>query len=155
MIIYTDGACAGNPGPGGYAAILIHGGKRKEISGGYHHTTNNRMELMAAIKGLEALKEPCKVTLFSDSNYLVQSMSKGWAKRWQSNGWKRNKSDYALNVDLWEELLKLCERHEVRFSWTRGHVGTPENERCDYLATQAAVQPDLPEDLGTTQSKLF
>ncbi len=146
VTIYTDGACLGNPGPGGYAAILTLGGQRKEISGGFNKTTNNRMELMAAIKGLEALKEPGRVTLYSDSQYLVESMTKDWVMRWRANGWKRNKKDYALNVDLWKRLLKLCEQHEVEFKWTRGHVGTPENERCDYLANQTASQPDLPDD---------
>ncbi len=146
VTIYTDGACLGNPGPGGYAAVLIHQGKRKEIAGGFKNTTNNRMELMAAIKGLEALKEPCRVTLYSDSNYLVESMTRGWVRRWQANGWKRNKKEYALNVDLWQRLLALCEKHEVAFKWTRGHVGTAENERCDYLANQAARRPDLPEE---------
>ncbi|HEX9655155.1 MAG TPA: ribonuclease HI [bacterium] len=146
VTIYTDGACLGNPGPGGYAAILIFGGQRKEISGGFNNTTNNRMELMAAIKGLEALKEPCEVVLYSDSRYLVESMSQGWVTRWRANGWKRNKKDHALNVDLWKQVLKLCEYHEVEFKWTRGHVGMPENERCDYLATQAASQPGLPDD---------
>ena len=152
VIIYTDGACHGNPGPGGYAAVLLYQGKRKEISGGYRNTTNNRMELMAAIKGLEALKTPCRVTLYSDSNYLVESMTKGWAKRWQANNWKRNKREYALNVDLWQRLLELCEAHDVEFKWTRGHVGTPENERCDALANEAARRPDLPEDPGANGS---
>ncbi len=146
VTIYTDGACLGNPGPGGYAAILISGDQRKEISGGFNNTTNNRMELMAAIKGLEALKKPCRVTLYSDSQYLVESMTQGWARRWQASGWKRNKKEYALNVDLWKQLLKLCEQHQVEFKWTRGHVGTPENERCDYLANLAANQPNLPDD---------
>jgi ribonuclease HI len=155
VTIYTDGACIGNPGPGGYAVVLIYQGKRKEISGGLKNTTNNRMELMAAIKGLEALKEKCRVTLYSDSQYLVDSMTKGWAKRWQANGWKRNKKEYAQNVDLWQRLLKLCDRHQVEFKWTRGHVGTPENERCDSLANQAANQPDLPEDsINNDASKL-
>ncbi|MFQ5750428.1 MAG: ribonuclease HI [bacterium] len=146
VIIYTDGACLGNPGPGGYAAILNYQGKRKEITGGWNHTTNNRMEILAAIRGLEMLKEACNVTLFSDSQYLVDSMTKGWVKRWQANGWKRNKKEFALNVDLWQRLLKLCDQHEVNFKWTRGHVGTPENERCDYLAFEAAKQLDLPPD---------
>jgi ribonuclease HI len=146
VTIYTDGACLGNPGPGGYAAVLMFGGKRKEVSGGFKNTTNNRMELMAAIKGMETLKERCRVTLFSDSQYLVESMTKGWVLRWRANGWKRNKKDFALNVDLWIQLLKVSEQHEVEFKWTRGHVGTPENERCDYLANLAASQPDLPID---------
>jgi ribonuclease HI len=158
VTIYTDGACSGNPGPGGYAAVLLADNARKEISGGYSNTTNNRMELMAAIKGLEVLREPCQVTLYSDSQYLVNSVSKGWARRWQANGWKRNKKEYALNVDLWLRLLKLLDVHTVSFEWTRGHAGDPENERCDRLATEASVQPDLPEE-GTppapSQSALF
>lgn len=146
VTIYTDGACIGNPGPGGYAAVLLYEGVRREISGGYKNTTNNRMEIMATIKGLEALKEKCRVTLFSDSQYLVNSMNNGWVYRWQANGWKRNKREYAQNIDLWQRLLKLCKKHQVEFKWTRGHVGNPENERCDYLANQAANQPDLPEE---------
>ncbi|MCG8608176.1 ribonuclease HI [bacterium] len=146
IIIYTDGACHGNPGPGGYAAILLHGSNRRELSGGCSNTTNNRMEILAAIKGLEALKERCAVILYSDSKYLVDSMMKGWVRRWQANGWKRNKRDRAQNVDLWEQLLVLCEAHDVVFEWTRGHAGTPENERCDYLANEAARREDLPND---------
>lgn len=155
VIIYTDGACIENPGPGGYAAILIYQGIRKEISGGYKNTTNNRMEIMAAIKGLEALKEKCRVTLYSDSQYLVESMKQGWVKRWQANRWKRNKKEPALNVDLWKRLLELCAKHEVKFKWTRGHMGTPENERCDYLANQAATKPNLPEDAVNNNSSEF
>lgn len=157
ITIYTDGACIGNPGPGGYAAVLLFQGKRKEISGGFQNTTNNRMEIMAAIKGLEALKNECKVTLFSDSEYLVQSMMQGWVEKWQANNWKRNKKEYAKNVDLWKQLLTLCDKHEVEFKWTRGHVGDPENERCDKLANQAAAQPNLPEDktINPGQPELF
>ncbi|MFQ5707238.1 MAG: ribonuclease HI [bacterium] len=146
VIIYTDGSCIGNPGPGGYAAILKFAGRRKELSGGFKNTTNNRMEIMAAIKGLEALKEKCKVLLYSDSQYLVDCINKGWVQRWRANGWKRNKKEYAQNVDLWKRLLELCAQHQVEFKWTRGHVGTVENERCDQLANLAANQPDLPED---------
>ncbi|NIR49269.1 ribonuclease HI [candidate division KSB1 bacterium] len=158
LTIYTDGACHGNPGPGGYAAVLIHQGKRKEISGGFNNTTNNRMELMAAIKGLEALKERCQVTLYSDSEYLVNAMTLGWVESWQAKGWKRNKKEKAKNVDLWKQLLKLIEYHEVEFKWTRGHVGTLENERCDVLANQAANQPNLPDDpinQSSDQSEMF
>ncbi|MFQ5824305.1 MAG: ribonuclease HI [bacterium] len=155
VTIYTDGACLGNPGPGGYAAVLIYQGKHKEISGGFNNTTNNRMEIMAAIKGLEALKEKCQVTLYSDSQYLVDAIKNGWVMRWQANRWKRNKKEKAQNVDLWKRLLELCDQHEVEFKWTRGHVGTRENERCDYLANQAADQPDLPEDqINKDSSKL-
>jgi ribonuclease HI len=148
VTIYTDGACIGNPGPGGYCAILLYHGHRRELSGGYRKTTNNRMEIMAAIVGLEALKEKCEVTLYSDSEYLVKAVSRGWAKRWRVKGWKRNKREKALNPDLWERLLQLCEYHEVQFSWVKGHAGTPENARCDELATKAAQQPNLPGDEG-------
>jgi ribonuclease HI len=154
VTIYTDGACTGNPGPGGYGVILLHQGHRRELSGGYRKTTNNRMEIMAAIAGLEALKERCKVTLHSDSEYLVSAMSRGWVQRWRANGWRRNKREKALNPDLWERLLRLCEHHEVQFGWVKGHGGTPENVRCDELATQAAQQPNLPVDEGyISQSK--
>ncbi len=148
VTIYTDGACIGNPGPGGYGAILLYQGERKELSGGYRRTTNNRMEIMAAIVGLEALREKCRVTLYSDSEYLVKAMSKGWARRWRANGWKRNKREKALNSDLWERLLQLCERHEVQFKWIKGHAETSENIRSDELAMQAAQQPNLPVDEG-------
>ena len=148
VVIYTDGACVGNPGPGGYGVILLYGKHRKEISGGFRLTTNNRMEIMAAIVGLSALKERCKVTVYSDSQYLVDAMMQGWAKRWKSNGWRRNKKEKALNADLWDKLLSLCEQHDVEFVWIRGHNGNPENERCDKLSTQAAEQKNLPPDIG-------
>jgi ribonuclease HI len=148
VTMYTDGACLGNPGPGGYGVILLYQGHKRELSGGYRKTTNNRMEIMAAIVGLEALKERCEVTLYSDSEYLVNAMSKGWIQRWRANGWKRNKREKVLNPDLWERLLRLCELHEVQFSWVKGHGGTPENVRCDQLAVQAAQQPNLPVDEG-------
>jgi len=137
--IYTDGGCRPtNPGPGGYGVVLKYGLNRREISGGYRFTTNNRMELIAAIRGLEALKEPCDVRLFSDSQYVVNGISKGWARRWKSNGWRRSSNERPENVDLWERLLQLCDVHRVRFEWIRGHSGHPENERCDSLASQAA-----------------
>jgi len=148
VTIYTDGACLGNPGPGGYGVILIYQGHKRELSGGYRNTTNNRMEIMAAIVGLEALKEKCRVTLYSDSEYLVKAMSRGWVQKWRAKGWKRNKREKALNPDLWERLLLLCEYHEVQFSWVKGHAGTLENIRCDELAMQAAQQPNLPDDEG-------
>jgi ribonuclease HI len=148
VTIYADGACSGNPGPGGYCAVLLYQGHRRELSGGYRKTTNNRMEIMAAIVGLEALKEKCNVTLCSDSEYLIKAMSRGWVQRWRIKGWKRNKREKALNPDLWERLLQLCEHHEVQFTWVKGHAGTPENTRCDELAVQAAQQPDLPADEG-------
>jgi ribonuclease HI len=148
VTMYTDGACIGNPGPGGYGAIILYHGERKELSGGYRRTTNNRMEIMAAIVGLGTLRERCRVTLYSDSEYLVKAMSRGWAQRWRANGWKRNKREKALNPDLWERLLQLCERHEVHFRWIRGHAENAENIRCDELAMQAAQQPNLPVDEG-------
>jgi ribonuclease HI len=148
VIIYTDGACLGNPGPGGYGVILSYRGHKKELSGGYGKTTNNRMEIMAAIVGLEALKEKCQVTLYSDSEYLTKAMSRGWVQRWRAKGWKRNKRESALNPDLWERLLRLCEYHEVKFIWIKGHAGTIENTRCDELAMQAAQQPNLLDDKG-------
>ncbi|VEP18838.1 ribonuclease HI, degrades RNA of DNA-RNA hybrids [Hyella patelloides LEGE 07179] len=148
VTIYTDGACTGNPGAGGYGAVLIYNGHRQEISGGYKLTTNNRMEMMAAIAALKSLKEDCTVTLHSDSKYLVDAVTKGWAKKWQANGWKRNKKDKAKNPDLWQEILDLCQQHQVDFVWVKGHAGIPENERCDELAVAAAKQPNLPADNG-------
>ena len=148
VIVYTDGACTGNPGPGGYGVVLFYGKHRRELSGGYRLTTNNRMELMGPIKGLEALNQGCQVTLHSDSRYVVESIEKGWAKRWRSNGWMRNKKEQAVNPDLWGTLLELCEKHDVEFRWVPGHAGDPENERCDQLAVQAAHQRELPPDEG-------
>jgi ribonuclease HI len=154
VTIYTDGACVGNPGPGGYGVVLLYGNRRKELSGGYRLTTNNRMELTAAIQGLAALKEPCQVQLFSDSEYLVNAIEKGWARRWRANGWYRQNKKMAENRDLWEELLRLCERHKVRFEWIRGHAGHLENERCDQLALQAARQSNLPAGEGYEDSSI-
>ena len=148
VIIYTDGACTGNPGPGGYGVVLIFGERRRELSGGYRLTTNNRMELVGPIKGLEALNQSCRVTLHSDSQYVVESTKEGWAKRWRSNGWMRSKREQAVNPDLWGKLLDLCETHEVEFQWIRGHSGDVENERCDQLAVQAAHGKNLPADDG-------
>ena len=148
ITIHTDGACLGNPGPGGYGIVLRYGDHRRELSGGYRRTTNNRMELIAAIKALQALNRPSQVILHSDSRYVVDAIEKGWAKKWQANGWRRNKRELALNPDLWQTLLELCARHQVQFRWVRGHAGNPENERCDHLAVQAAKQPNLPEDVG-------
>ena len=148
VTIYTDGACLGNPGPGGYGVVLLYNGHRKEISGGFRLTTNNRMEMMAVIVGLRALKERCSVTLYSDSEYVVNSISKGWAARWRANGWKRNKKDKAINADLWEKLLDLIDKHDVKMVWVRGHSGVKENERCDELSVAAALQKDLPVDEG-------
>jgi len=148
VTVYTDGACIGNPGPGGYGVVLLYQDHRRELSGGFRRTTNNRMEIMAAIVGLEALKEKCKIKLYSDSAYLVKAMSEGWAERWRAHGWMRNKKERALNPDLWERLLQLCEYHEVEFTWIKGHAVNSENVRCDELAMQAAQQPDLPVDDG-------
>ena len=128
--------------------MIIHGNYRKELSCGYRRTTNNRMEIYGAIAGLEALKERCRITLYSDSEYLVKAMSEGWAQRWRENGWKRNKRDRALNPDLWKRLLYLCERHDVEFRWVPGHSGNVENERCDQLAMQAALGSELHADEG-------
>lgn len=136
--IFTDGACKGNPGPGGWGAILRYKGTEKEISGGEANTTNNRMELTAVIKALEMLKEPCEVTLYSDSQYISNALTKGWAKKWKANNWMRNKKEKALNPELWEILLKLYDTHKVEIIWVKGHAGHPENERCDRLAVAAA-----------------
>ena len=152
VTIYTDGGCEPNPGAGGYGAILISGRARKELSGGFCLTTNNRMEIYAAIAGLEALKFACKVTLYSDSRYLVDAMIQGWVERWKANGWRRNKKEKALNIDLWKRLLTLCERHEVRFEWVKGHAGHHLNERCDELAMAATQKPNLPVDEGYEQT---
>lgn len=132
--IYTDGACSGNPGPGGWGAVLIYNGIEKELSGGEAHTTNNRMELTAAIEALSALKEPCKVTLTSDSKYLIDSVQKGWVYGWKKKGWKKSDGSPALNSDLWERLLALLEYNDVEFVWVKGHSANPYNERCDRLA---------------------
>jgi len=135
VTLYTDGACRGNPGPGGWGAILVYRGIEKELSGGEPSTTNNRMELMAVISGLSALRETCRVTVYSDSKYVVDAMTLGWARQWQATNWKSGK---AKNPDLWEQLLGLCDRHEVTFSWVKGHDGHEMNERCDTLATTEA-----------------
>ena len=146
--IYTDGACSGNPGRGGYGAVLIYGEYRKELSGGFRLTTNNRMELLGAINALRALKEKCHVTLCSDSKYVIDALSLGWAKKWKENGWKRNKSDKAVNPDLWEMLLYETDKHEMEYVWVKGHDGNTENERCDELAVAAANGCNLKEDSG-------
>jgi len=133
VTIYTDGACSGNPGPGGWGAILLYGTHKKEISGGEAETTNNRMELMGVISALEILKEPCRVELYSDSKYVIDALEKGWAKGWKMNGWKR-KTGPALNSDLWDRLLSLCEFHDVKLHWVKGHATNPYNNRCDKMA---------------------
>ena len=134
ITLYTDGACSGNPGPGGWGAILEYMGTEKELSGGEESTTNNRMELTAVICGLQALKEPCIVELYSDSKYVIDGLSKGWAEGWRKNGWKKADKKPALNPDLWEVLLNLVEKHQVRYHWVKGHAENPKNNRCDELA---------------------
>ena len=132
--IYTDGACSGNPGPGGWGAILCYKDQKKEMSGGERQTTNNRMELTGVIMALRALKEPCEVTVTSDSKYVVDAMKLGWVEKWRANGWMRTKKEPAKNPELWEELLTLCEKHRVTFTWVKGHAENPYNNRCDELA---------------------
>ena len=134
VTIYTDGAWSGNPGPGGYGAILMYGSHKKELSGGNANTTNNRMELMGVITALKALNRPCQVDLYTDSQYVVNAIEKGWARKWQANGWMRNRKDKALNPDLWQMLLDLLEVHQVTFHWVKGHAENPYNNRCDELA---------------------
>ncbi|MFI3141830.1 MAG: ribonuclease HI [Clostridia bacterium] len=134
ITIYTDGACSGNPGAGGWGAILDYKGKRKELSGGSEHTTNNKMEMTAVIEGLKALKEVCDVTVVTDSQYVANGINLGWAKSWRANGWKKKDRKPALNADLWAELLELTEKHTVHIEWIKGHAGHAENERCDELA---------------------
>ncbi|MBC8534610.1 ribonuclease HI [Yeguia hominis] len=136
--IYTDGACKGNPGPGGWGAILRYNGHEKQISGGAHETTNNRMELTAVIEALRMLKEPCQVLLVSDSKYVCDALSKGWAEGWKKRGWKKADKQPALNPDLWDQLLTLTAQHQMQIQWIKGHAGHPENERCDALAVEAA-----------------
>lgn len=132
--LFTDGACSGNPGPGGYGAILRCGTQEKTLSGGAPSTTNNRMELMAVIAGLKALNRPCSVTVYSDSQYVVNGITKGWAAGWKKNGWRKKDRTPALNAELWDQLLQELDRHDVRFVWVKGHAGHPENERCDKMA---------------------
>ena len=132
--IYTDGACSGNPGPGGWGVVLLYGAHKKELSGGQPDTTNNRMELLAAIRGLEELKEPCTVALYTDSRYIVDAVEKGWVYRWRQNGWMKNKKEPAKNPDLWEQLLAQMETHNVTFHWVKGHADNAYNNRCDALA---------------------
>ena len=134
VILYTDGACSGNPGPGGWGCILSYLGIKKELSGGEPSTTNNRMELTAVIRGLQALKEPCVVELYTDSRYVLDALQKGWARGWQKRGWIKSDKQPALNPDLWEELLRLTETHTMRYHWVKGHADNPGNERCDALA---------------------
>ncbi len=136
--LYTDGACSGNPGPGGYGIILSYNGKEKELSEGFSETTNNRMEILAVINGLKALKEPCEVTVYSDSKYVVDAINKNWLYTWEANDWRRSNKEPVLNPELWMELLVLMEEHDVSFVWVKGHNEHPQNERCDRLAVAAA-----------------
>ncbi|MDO4174273.1 MAG: ribonuclease HI [Eubacteriales bacterium] len=140
VIIYTDGACSGNPGPGGFGIILQYGEHRKEISQGFAETTNNRMELLAVITALEALKTPCDVDLYSDSKYVIDAIQKGWAVKWRSKGWMRTPKEPAKNPDLWERLLDLLDIHHVTFHWVKGHAQNENNNRCDELAVNAWKQ---------------
>ncbi len=148
VCIYTDGGCEPNPGAGGYGAVLVHPKKRREASGGFRLTTNNRMEILAAIVGLELLKQPCKVTLYSDSQYLVKAMTEGWVAAWKRKNWWRTKTERPENADLWQRLDVLCQAHQVNFRWVKGHAGHSENEFCDRLAMAALRQPNLPMDHG-------
>ena len=148
VVMHTDGACSGNPGPGGYGAVMQFGNHRTELSGGFRRTTNNRMELLAVIAGFEALKESCAVTVYSDSKYVVDAVGKGWAKRWRANGWRRNKREKAENPDLWARLLDLLDTHDVEFRWIKGHAGDADNERADALAVAASGGKHLGVDEG-------
>jgi ribonuclease HI len=150
VTIYSDGACLGNPGRGGYGTILVFGEKRKELSAGFRRTTNNRMEMLGAIAGLEALTRPCRVQMWSDSQYVVHALSKGWLDGWQKKGWRTASKEPVKNRDLWERLLRALGEHEVTWHWVRGHSGHPENERCDELAVAAANGADLADDAGFT-----
>lgn len=152
VVVYTDGACKGNPGPGGYCAVLVYGEKRRNVTGGYRLTTNNRMEMMAAIAALETLRYPCRVTIWTDSKYLHDSIELGWAKRWRSKGWVTKDGKKAANPDLWERLLGLCDTHQVKFQWIKGHAGHEENELCDALSVAESQRTDLPEDEGYVAS---
>ena len=150
--IYTDGACSGNPGPGGYGAVLVWNGHEKELSEGFAETTNNKMELTAVIVALEALKERCRVTVTSDSKYVVDAIEKGWLAAWRSNGWRKADNKPALNAELWQRLCVQLDRHEVTFVWVKGHAGHPYNERCDRLAVAAigSVTAKAEEAAGAT-----
>jgi ribonuclease HI len=147
VVVYTDGACIGNPGPGGYGVVILNSQGRQELSGGYSLTTNNRMELMAVISGLEYLPKRCKVRLYSDSEYVVKAIEHGWARKWKANNFRRENKEVP-NADLWERLLAQCSQHEVEFRWVRGHASSRENICSDKLASKAARSPLLPPDEG-------
>ena len=146
IVIFTDGGALNNPGPGGYGVVIVNNGKTKELSKGYRRTTNNRMELLACIVGLGAIKKASSILLYSDSQYVVNGITKGWARKWKANGWVKSNKEPALNPDLWDQLLKLCNKHDVTFQWVKGHAGIAGNERCDQLATQAASGGNLAVD---------
>jgi len=148
VFIYSDGGSAPNPGPGGYGVVMKYKQHRKELFGGFRKTTNNRMEITGAIRGLEELTERCRVTLRTDSQYVVNPIEKGWARKWRSNNWMRNKKEAAINPDLWAILLELCDKHDVTFEWVKGHAGDPDNERCDALCAEGRAIPELPVDEG-------
>jgi ribonuclease HI len=148
VVIYGDGACVGNPGPGGYGVVLLYGGRRRELSGGFRLTTNNRMELMAVIVGFEALREPCDVELHSDSRYVIEAMRQRWLDAWRARGWKTSDKKPVANQDLWERLLRAIAPNEVKWHWVRGHAGDVENERCDELAEAAARGTKFEIDAG-------
>ena len=150
---FSDGSAIGNPGPGGYGVVLKYGDNLKELSQGFIHTTNNRMELLGAITALDSLKQNQQVVLITDSLYVINGIEKGWALKWRANNWMRNKKERALNPDMWDRLLKACERHDVSFKWIRGHTGHPENERCDELANSAARSNDQILDEGFTETE--
>ncbi|WP_343219701.1 ribonuclease HI [Oceaniferula marina] len=146
--IYTDGSSRGNPGPGGFGTLLVYNGHCKELSGGFAKTTNNRMEILAALKGIEALSEPCKITLYSDSKYLIDAMDKGWIHGWRKKGWSRGPNKPLKNADLWQRMSKAVQKHQISWQWVKGHAGHRENERCDALATAAADRKGNPPDPG-------
>ncbi len=148
VTIYSDGACLGNPGRGGYGTVLLAGKHRKELSAGYRRTTNNRMELLGAIVGIEALKRPCRIVLWSDSQYLVHALTKGWLEGWQKRGWRTSGKEPVKNQDLWQRLLRAVDPHTIEWRWVRGHTGDVENERCDQLAVAAANGAELLDDVG-------
>ena len=151
VTIYTDGSSRGNPGPGGYGTLLIYQGQQKELSGGFAKTTNNRMEIMAALVGIQSLREPCKVTVISDSKYLVDAMDKRWIYGWQKKGWSRGPNKPLKNADLWKLMSEAVKGHQMKWQWVKGHDGQAENERCDVLATTAADRPNKPKDTGFTE----
>jgi ribonuclease HI len=153
ILIYSDGGAIDNPGPGGYGVVLRYKGHRRELSGGFRWTTNNRMELLACIEGLKALKRRCSVVLYSDSKHVVNGMTKGWAERWQAKGWKLANEQDVKNADLWRQLAELCRQHDVEFRWVRGHSGNPDNERCDQLAMAAAQGQDLAADVAYEEAR--